>query len=91
MNRYEELPKHLQGGMKRYVEGGIGAGHFLTAVLSNDLFGAVSHADPKSLEALSDIVKWLYNEAPSTCWGSKERVQEWHGDSLFRGETTYAS
>ena len=91
MSVYEKLPEHLQGGMRRYIENGIGAGHFLTAVLSNDLFGAVSHADPKSLEALSDIVKWLYNEAPSTCWGSKERVQEWHGDSLFRGETAYAS
>ena len=91
MSVYDKLPEHLQGGMKRYIESGIGAGHFLTAVLSNDLFGAVSYADPKSLEALPDIVRWIYNEVPSASWGSPKKVQEWSGDKLWKGETTYAS
>ena len=80
---YEKLPEHLQDGMKRYVEDGIQAGHFLTAVLSNDLLGAVSRADPKSLEALPDIVRWLHWEIPSSAWGSEEKVKNWRGMAVI--------
>ena len=85
MSVYDKLPEHLQGGMKRYVEKGIGAGHFLTAVLSNDLVGAVSRGDPASLEALPDIVRWLYWEIPSNAWGSSEAVKNWRGDGVLNG------
>ena len=79
MDNYAGLPEGLQGGMKRYVEDGIQAGHFLTAVLSNDLLGAVSRADGTNVKLIPEIVRWIYNEAPSNCWGDEERVQEWQG------------
>jgi len=79
MDNYAGLPEGLQGGMQRYVEDGIQAGHFLTAVLSNDLLGAVSRADSTNIKLIPEIVRWIYNEAPSNCWGDKERVQAWQG------------
>lgn len=79
MYDYSELPEGLQGGMQRYIEQGIQAGHFLTAVLSNDLFGAVNRADGNNLPRLQEIVHWIYNEAPNGCWGSSEKVAKWKG------------
>lgn len=79
MDNYAGLPEGLQGGMKRYVEDGIQAGHFLTAVLSNDLLGAVSRADDTNIKLIPEIVRWLYNEAPGNCWGTTEQVQAWQG------------
>tara|TARA_Y100000310_G_scaffold147661_1_gene146887 strand:- start:217 stop:486 length:270 start_codon:yes stop_codon:yes gene_type:complete len=79
VSNYAELPEGLQGGMQRYVEDGIQAGHFLTAVLSNNLLGAVSRADGTNIKLIPEIVRWIYNEAPSGCWGSAEKVQAWQG------------
>lgn len=39
-------------------------GHFLRAVLDNDLFEAFGRADQKNELALHNIVMWLYNVAP---------------------------
>ena len=82
MSNYAELPEGLQGGMQRYVEDGIQAGHFLTAVLSNDLLGAVSRADSTNIKLIPEIVRWIYNEAPSSCWGNVEKVQAWRGTTI---------
>ena len=79
MYNYNKLPEHLQDNIKRYIEDGLQGGHFLTAVLSNDLTGAVNRADSGNRKALVDIVTWLYNEAPQGCWGSKENVENWRG------------
>jgi len=74
---YDELPEGLRGGMRRWIESGIQPGHFLTAVLSNDLREACARADSENRFRLFDIVAWLYNRAPSACWGSPENVAEW--------------
>ncbi len=71
------LPATLQEGILRYLDKGIPPGHFLTAVITNNLFDAVSHADKNSLEALPDIVKFFYNHTPSSCWGSEEKMLKW--------------
>lgn len=72
-----EVPLHLRGGLWYYVHEHRRTGGFLEAVLSNDLSQAFGRADERSREGLFAIVRWLYNEAPSTCWGSPERVREW--------------
>ena len=74
---YERLPPHLQGGVQRYIEQGVPPGDFLTAVITNDLFLATSHADSTSLAALRDIVRFFYNESPSRCWGTPEKMKTW--------------
>ena len=52
-------------------------GHFLMAVLSNDLRVAVARADPDNRKRLAQIVCYCHNEIPSCCWGSKEKVEAW--------------
>jgi len=74
---YETLPAQVQGGIKAYVMNKRAPGHFLSSVLKNDLLGAFSYADLSNRQDLHLIVKWLYNEAPSTCWGSKEAFDKW--------------
>jgi len=78
--RYERLPAGLQGGMRRYIENGIPPGHFLLAVLNNDLREACSRADDINRHLLWEIVGWLWNEAPAPCWGSPEKVSMWIAD-----------
>jgi hypothetical protein len=71
------VPEHLHGGLVRYLVHRLQPGHFLTAVLENDLREAMGRADEQSRAGLFQIVKFLYNDAPSICWGSPERVQQW--------------
>ena len=64
------------------MEAGRPVGHFLTAILENDLYMAVGRADEENQEALADYVKWLYHYAPMTCWGSRENVKNWYDKKL---------
>jgi hypothetical protein len=77
MYNYSELPESLRDGMQRYFRDGTRPGHFLTAVLENDLFGAVMRSDPNNLNEIPAIVKWLYNEVPLEAYGSTLRVNAW--------------
>ena len=75
--RYDLLPPSLRGGMELYIEQGVPPGHFLTAVVENDLRGACARADDVNRHLLWEIVDWIYNEAPSPCWGSPAKVSAW--------------
>ena len=74
---YTGLPESVRGCLKRYIEDKIQPGGFVTAVLSNDLFGAFGAADHINRPLVGDIVAWIYNNAPMGCWGSRKRVREW--------------
>ena len=74
---FQQLPLATQEGLQNYVEHHYPVGHFLTAVLSNDLREAVNRADNDNLVALTEIVKWLFWNVPSVCWGSPENVRAW--------------
>ena len=74
-----ELSHAVKIGIMNYVNEGYPIGHFLTAVFSNDLFEAFSRADSQSAEGLEHLVRFIYNECPSGCHGSKEKVLEWKG------------
>ena len=75
MFNYELLPEHMRDGMKRYIERGIEGGSFMTAVLCNDLMGALGKADEINRDRLWDYGNFLYNEAPSSCHGSPAKSQ----------------
>ena len=74
---YAALPFHMQEDFQRYCENHIPLGDFGTAVVCNNLKEACVRADDINRHALFEIVQWLYNEAPSTCWGSPEKVKAW--------------
>lgn len=71
------IPDYMIAGLRRYIEYHSGVGHFLTAILENNLKEAVFHADGTNIDLLPNYVRYLHQEAPSQCWGSKERVKDW--------------
>ena len=73
---YSRLPETYREGMRRYIEEGILPGSFLVAALSNNLHAAVTQCSGP-MEDLKTVMMWLYNEAPSRCWGSLGNVREW--------------
>lgn len=71
------IPENTKESLHLYVNSGLRPGHFLEAVLSNDLFGAVSHADSQNSAALVEIVRYVYNELPTGAYGSHEKIRAW--------------
>jgi hypothetical protein len=63
--------------LRGYVEQHIPVGSFLEAVISNDLKQAVQQADDTNIRNIPAFVGYLYNNAPSECWGSKEKYKRW--------------
>jgi len=78
------ISQHTQAALDRYVQEKILPGGFLMAVLTNDLFGAVSRADSDNLAALPDICRYIYNELPSGCWGSRDIVYQYIEDRFYQ-------
>jgi hypothetical protein len=82
------VPAHTHAALLRYIEHGARLGGFCTAVLVNDLMGAVRRADEDNIVALPLIVAWLTEHAPAASWGSPERVEAWIAQ---RGRQAYAA
>jgi hypothetical protein len=78
-NRYDRLPEHMREHARAYVEEHQPVGNFLAAVLANDLVDAFGRADADNRAAMADWAKWLWNDIPSACWGSREKVEAWLG------------
>ncbi|MCR4300672.1 MAG: hypothetical protein NUV51_03605 [Sulfuricaulis sp.] len=71
------IPDRMMEALTRYVEQHVPTGDFLLAVLENNLSEAVGRADDENLQNLPAYVAYLYNEVPSTCHGSPEKVTAW--------------
>ena len=71
------IPERMMGGIERYINDKINPGDFLQAVICNDLREAVGRADDENIRNLPAYVAYFYNEAPSLCWGSKEKMEAW--------------
>ncbi len=80
------IPSHMQGAMERYIENGESVGGFLSALLSNDLRETFSRADDTNQRAVLAYVQFLYNYAPSGCWGSRERFDKWQAQGGLNGQ-----
>lgn len=74
-----DVPEHLREGLVRYLVHRIQPGHFLTAVLENNLLQAVARGDDVSLAGLPNLMRFLVNAAPGDASGSPETVREWLG------------
>jgi hypothetical protein len=78
LEHVDMLPRDLRAGLIRYVSQGVTPGHFLCAVLDNDLTEAVGRADsPQRLTELTSVIGWLFNYAPPPCYGSKAKRLAW--------------
>jgi len=84
------LPPGMREGFLLYVRHGVRPGHFLLAILSNDLAEACKRADPDNQRALYDYFYVLHNYTPSECWGQPSAVNAWitKGQELRREHTS---
>jgi len=73
------IEQRFKEAIDRWVKDASPMGGFITAVIENDLAGAIGRADVDARENLHEIIKYLWNECPSPCWGSKEKVKAWKG------------
>ena len=78
------VPEHTRDALQRYVEHRILPGGFLTAVLTNDLFGAISRADAVNSAHLKDICLFVYNRMPSGSWGSEETMWNFVEEKFYK-------
>ncbi len=82
---WDWIPDHMWDGMREWIENGVPQGDFLMAVLSNDLKEACGRADNINQRRLFQYCQFLYNAAPSACWGSPEQVAWWRERKGLRG------
>jgi hypothetical protein len=85
------IPERMRGGIIRYIDHGIAPGHFLEAVICNDLKNAVARADDENVKLLQDYVVLLYNYTPSGCWGSRANYEGWIKEKLAERDPAHGS
>lgn len=71
------VPGHIHHGIIGYIVDNYTIGNFLRAVFENDLVEAFGRADELNRISMGNIAAFIYNYAPSPCWGSKEAVKQW--------------
>jgi hypothetical protein len=71
---------YLIDGLARFFNQGVKPGHFLSAVLSNDLQETYGRADDVSRGILPRLMELLYNHAPSAAWGSARQFEAWRAE-----------
>lgn len=71
------IPDYMRGGLERYIMDRVEPGHFLMAVLRNDLRRAFERADDVNSACMRNYIVFLYTYSPSDCWGSPEKVAAW--------------
>lgn len=79
------LPDHMQYPCKNYVLEGGYIGGFLTAFLTNDLSGVLTQADDVNVRHLREIAMFFWNDCPSICKGSFERIRAWQEIGGLKG------
>lgn len=72
-----DVPDHTRKALELWINEGQMPGDFVRSVLENDLRNAVTRADFMNAPRLKGIIDFLNMEAPSPCWGSKEKVETW--------------
>ena len=72
-----DIPVNMMADLTAYIEHGVPLGDFLSAVVTNNLKGAVFFADNVNLACLPAYVQYLHWEAPSSCYGSDQKMEDW--------------
>jgi len=78
MWKWEWIPAHMHSGVKNWVKYGVPGGGFLTKMLEHDIYNAAGKADLDNQAALMGWIRFMYNELPGACHGSRQACDEWY-------------
>lgn len=73
----KKMPRTTFDTITNYITKGLKPGHFVSAVLANDLLGAFGAADMHNRRAMFYITSFIYNDVPSVAKGSREAIEQW--------------
>ena len=76
-NDYPLIPSYMYEGVINYILYRVEPGDFLSAIIKNDLKGAVNLADDDNIRALAAYVRFFYNHTPADCWGGEDKFNAW--------------
>ena len=77
------MTEQSKESLYNYLVHGLEPGGFMTAVLSNDLYGACARADSANIDLLQKYALWIVNHAPYGSYGSAEMVRGWLGKNEY--------
>lgn len=72
-----KIPDYMIEGLEMWINLGVKHGSFLDAILCNDFMRAMDRADTQNAMNIQAYAYFLYNYAPSDCYGSPEKVNAW--------------
>lgn len=72
-----QLTDYSLSSIMLYIDHGIEPGSFMSAVLCNDLRLACMQADYWNIRNIPAYISFLYNWAPSGCWGQEDKFVAW--------------
>lgn len=75
LNPDYEVREDVKEALTNYAIHGHPLGSFLTAVVENNLFVALSTADSYNRASIFQICQFIYSDLPAACWGSTEIVK----------------
>ena len=81
------IPEGCRSGLELYISDGIFPGGFLSAIIENDFVRAAGAADVDNMANLPAYANFLYNYAPSPCWGSPEKMAVWISHNGVKGDS----
>ena len=74
---YSVIPEDMIEAIRAYVVEGQALGHFLYALMTNDLNAALARADTYTKLILPTYVMYVHWQLPACCHGSAEKVKAW--------------
>jgi len=83
---YKYLPDYMAEPTRLYIEEGLQPGDFLFALFSNDFMSVMGRADETNRTMHKEWSMFLFNEAPSPCYGSIELVKAWIEKGGLKGK-----
>lgn len=81
----ESYAPQLLHAFRRWVLVARPPGDFLLAVLGDSLSMAVGRADHNSQRCIEYLVTYLWNDAPSRCWGDANMLIQWNENGGWVG------
>ena len=73
----DRIPPRQRQAIDDYARSGLRPGHFLEAVLADELFEAMNRADDACKLALPAIVTYINCSLPAGCHGCRDLVERW--------------